>query len=355
MLAAKTILLLFAFCLGLSERAFSRENERAANTDPNKAEIVTSEIENFWRAYDLAQKEISEEAKVAIFQREYFDKGSHGMRRFTSERIGSAKELVQTMASKPKYYASIRESSLQVEKMRSQIPASFSKLKEIYPAAVFPPTYFLIGRLTSGGTTSPDALLIGTEMYCLTASAPKEELTGWLGYSLKSIDQVPYIVAHELIHVQQARPSDNLLDMAIVEGGADFIGELISGKVINVAQHTYGNQHERELWQEFKKEMMQKPGGKNNWFYNGDTAKDRPADLGYYIGYKICEAHYKNAKDKKKAIQDMLLLKNSRDLLEQSRYEEKFSVSEKQDGGNKSGLGSLEGERRERFSCARSY
>ncbi len=139
MSTTRTIFISFALCLLLSGRSFSRENTPPINTDPRAAEIVTSDIENFWRAYDLAQKEINKDAQIAIFEREYFGKGSQGLKRFTSERIGTAKELVQTMASMPKYYASIRKSSLQVEKMRKQILASFAKLKEIYPTPFFRP------------------------------------------------------------------------------------------------------------------------------------------------------------------------------------------------------------------------
>lgn len=38
----------------------------------------------------------------------------------------------------------------------------------------------------------------------------------------------------------------------------------------------------------------------SNWLYQGDKAKDKPADLGYYIGYEICESYYKNTASKNK-------------------------------------------------------
>ncbi|MBC7808379.1 MAG: hypothetical protein H7145_19775 [Akkermansiaceae bacterium] len=62
----------------------------------------------------------------------------------------------------------------------------------------------------------------------------------------------------------------------------------------------------------------------SNWFYQGDRAKDRPADLGYYIGYKICEAYYERAKDKNAAVRAMLETTDVAAFLKASGYAEKF-------------------------------
>jgi uncharacterized protein YjaZ len=62
----------------------------------------------------------------------------------------------------------------------------------------------------------------------------------------------------------------------------------------------------------------------DNWLYQGDRAKDKPADLGYYVGYKICEAYYKNAANKKQAVKEILEIKDFDQFLKGSRYEEKF-------------------------------
>src|SRR6202011_5457692 len=59
--------------------------------------------------------------------------------------------------------------------------------------------------------------------------------------------------------------------------------------------------------------------------FQGDRAKGRPADLGYYIGYKICEAYYRQAADKKAAIKAILEIKDFKEFLKASRYERKFA------------------------------
>ncbi|MBX7174494.1 MAG: hypothetical protein K1X72_26205 [Pyrinomonadaceae bacterium] len=293
------------------------------NQDPEKVKFVFSDIDNFWRAYDLAQKETAFDKKVEIYQREYYDKASDGLKNFIGLRIGKAENLVKKIDAMPKYYASIRANTLRAAEMRGQMLESFQRLKSIYPNAVFPDVYFVIGRLSSGGTTWSTGLLIGTEMCSLPKNADESEFTDWHKAVLKPIDELPGIVSHELIHFQQKMPDKaKLLTQSLNEGSADFVGEMISKMNINSKSYIYGNANEKALWLEFKAEM----NGSNfdKWLYNGSKITDRPADLGYFVGYKICEAYYKKAKDKKQAIADILNIQDDEEFLKESGYARKF-------------------------------
>ena len=107
-------------------------------------------------------------------------------------------------------------------------------MKDLYPEAVFPDVYIVIGRLTSGGTTSDRGLLIGAEMNGRTPGMPVEELNDWLKQVITPVDRIPHIIAHELIHFEQKYGgSEVLLVQSIREGSADFLAELISGRHIN--------------------------------------------------------------------------------------------------------------------------
>lgn len=290
--------------------------------DPNDAKLITSDIQNFWRAYDQAKPD----NQVEVFEREYLKRGSDGLQDFIKLRITSADALVKTINRNPKYYASIRESTQRVEAMQTKIRACFYALKYLYSEAVFPDVYFVIGRMSSGGTLSNRGLLIGTEMHGRTARTPEDELSDWLKQVLRPIEDVPYIVAHELIHYQQKyglQLKNSLLYQSVKEGSADFIAELISGGTINPHLHAYGNPKEKQLWEEFRQEMD--GTNFNKWLYNGFNIKDRPADLGYYIGYKIVESYYNQMKDKKQAIKDILEIKDFALFLKDSGYESKFN------------------------------
>lgn len=317
-------LLIISMSIGtVSLLAQTSESAKPLNVDPNAAQIVTSDIDLFWKAFDKAKPENS----LYVFRDEYIRKGSSGLKEFTAYRIGSSCELVETIEARPKYYASLREPSLKAHSFKEPMRAAFRNLKNLYPEAVFPDVYLMIGRMNSGGTYTANALLIGVDMYGITPTTPKEELSDWHKQVLKPIDEIPYIVAHELIHYQQKYPKADrsLLASAIGEGSADFIAELIAGKHINHHLHVFGDPRERELWSDFKRSMA--ANDTSLWLYNGGKIKDRPADLGYYMGYKIAEAYYKNASDKKQALKDTLEIKDFNEFLKASRYEDKFGAA----------------------------
>jgi hypothetical protein len=221
---------------------------------------------------------------------------------------------------------------LAIEDYKPQMLASFKKLKEIHPDAVFPNVYFVIGRMNAGGTVTFKGLLIGVEMYGKTDDASVAELSGWKKAVVVGIEQIPLIVAHELVHYQQRNAhltslfggEVSLLGKSLSEGSADFISKLIAGGHINQQLHEYGNPREKQIWLEFKKEMNS--SDTSNWLYQGDKVKDKPADLGYYVGYKIAESYYNKTKDKKQAIKDILEIKDFNAFLKASGYDEKFSA-----------------------------
>ena len=293
--------------------------ENRVTTDPEQAKIVTSDIARFWRQYDTAGQ-----TGLDAAMDDYLKNGSPGLQEFTTLRIHSSTDLAAVIRKHPKYYTSIRPSTLRIESMAGSIRESFRSLKRLYPDAVFPDVYFLIGCMNSGGTTTDRALLIGAEMYGRTPASPMEEMDDWHKLVLKPVEEIPAIVAHELIHCQQKYPmgTQSLLTRSIKEGSADFIGEMIAGKIINEHLRAYGDPRERELWLEFKQQMDGKDWSR--WLYQGDKSKDRPADLGYYVGYKICESYYRQSADKAAAIKDILRIRDFKQFLEASQYDGKF-------------------------------
>ena len=309
-----------ALCILFTPAMVTAQSGPQLNRDPETVKFVTSDIGNFWLAYDLAAKETDKAKRAAIFQTEYLDKGSPGLKDFLRLRIKSSENLVSTIDRMPKYYASIRPQTLRVQSMEKRMRVAFRKFKSIYPEAVFPDVYFLIGVASSGGTTGPSGLLIGAEMYGKTAKSPMDELSAWLRAVLSTVENVPAIVAHESCHYNQryntAPDQRHLLGKALQEGACDTIGELISGRNINEHLKVYGRTHDAEIWRDFEADMYKPDFSK--WIYNATSAKDRPADLGYYVGYLITRAYYENAKDKRRAVHDILNIQDARTFYEAS-------------------------------------
>jgi hypothetical protein len=339
---------------------------QAAN--PDSVQFVTRDIPNFWRAIDRAAGDSA--ALVAALRDDYLKNASPGLldwviyrlvdqnavgkvllqRGWTWQRAmtamsaaagtperaafdslvmplflnNAALNLAFSYRVRRTYYDAIRANTLAVDTsdaIKDSIRASFRRLTQFYPDARYADVYFLIGRMNSGGTTGRNSLLIGTEIFGRDANTPVGELDPWRKAVTGQIADLPHIVAHEMIHTLQGRRlgKPTLLSAALDEGGADFLSELISGKHIINPAYAYGDAHEAELWQRFRTEMDS--ARTDGWMGQGDkTPPGVPADLGYWMGYKICKAYYERSTDKRIAVREILLFKDPKAFLDASGY-----------------------------------
>lgn len=301
-----------------------KESENELNSDPKKANFVTTDIYNFWKAYGKAQKDTAN--FKSIFKKYYFDKSSIGMESYMGMKVGDIDYFIKHIRSFPKFYKSIRQDTYKVDLFKKDFLASFQKLKEIYPDAKFPNVYFVIGAFTSGGTISDKGLLIGVNQFCETENTNMDEFGFREEMMSQKLNAIPNLVSHELIHFQQeglARDTTTL-SYSINEGMADFIGELISGNNANHDLHLWAHGKEKRIWDSFKKDMYF--NRYNNWLANsgsGDVSSENLPDQGYWVGYQICKAYYEQSDSKTQAVYDILNIKDYRLFLKQSRWEEK--------------------------------
>jgi uncharacterized protein YjaZ len=273
--------------------------QNSFETNPSKAEFITTDIPNFWKAFDKM------DTNSNPFE-EYLESGSEGLKDFIPYRIESAKNLLKIAKKRKADYEIIRENSYHVELYTKLILTFYQALKNMYELAVFPPAYFVIGAFNSGGTSSENGLIMGVEMQ-------------------NKIENIPYIVAHELIHFNQnySNNKNTLLEQSIKEGSADFIGELISGKHINEIAFEYGDENEEQLCSEFVEIMSNSKY--HGWLYGSKgKKKGRPNDLGYWIGYKICESYFNKSNNQQDAIDEILNIKDFDKFLKKSGYLSKY-------------------------------
>ena len=288
----KNVLLLF-LAMFLANLGFSQES---FTENPLDSQFITEDYERFWQAFD----EMDNSSKNPF--EDYLKNASEGF----SPLVGyfDPKTLYQTVEERKEDYLKSRNILDSLSGKETEIKKAYSELKNWYPSAKFPPVYFVVGMFTSGGTITDKGLLIGSEKL--------ENLSGLTG-----------LVAHELIHYQQKiEGKDNLLKQSILEGSADFIGEMISGEHINLVPYNYGNENEEELCKEFVKAMKKKKY--IDWLYETSGKDNRPNDLGYWIGYKITDAYFKKQTDKKQAINSILNIEDPLAFLQESEYLEKY-------------------------------
>lgn len=296
---------------------------RPAAQDTKK--VFTSDIDNFWIAYDSIQTTKDSLQQIHFIQTLYIDKGTKGLKAFMEARDYTAELWVKLIRLYPKFWTSIRPNTLTAKSYAPVIEKTIKKLKELYPDLKDAKMYFTVGGLRSGGTTMNDMVLIGSEIATGDASTDVSEFPNkWLEGVFKNQQRgnLVGLNIHEYVHTQQKGNPHNLLGQSIQEGSCDFIIELVIGRPLQNNYIVYGRKHEAELKDRFKLEMF--TGSYANWLYNGSTAQT-VADLGYFMGYAICKTYYNNSPDKKKAIKEIIELDYSDSIkvetfLKRSKY-----------------------------------
>src|SRR5436189_2022461 len=343
----------------------------AVQTPVDSVALVTRDIPNFWRAYDLAAGKDSAE-RTRIFQTVYLQPGSPGLRDWMRVRLmnrdtvrarlaragwpkerldslspdsvrkvtapfyerSAAEELLRALAQYPRYYAAVRPTTLAVDtnsRVTQGIRRGLTRLAALYPEARFPNVYFLIGTLSTGGTTAQSGMLIGTEQSASDPATPLDELPDWArkNFPTHTFESLVGLVVHEAVHTQQ-KPApegqhDTLLRHAMGEGIADFLAELAVGPwAANSPRQIYGRAHEYDVWVDFQDEMeIASDSIIRMWMYNGMVPAGQnhgAVDIGYWVGYRIAAAWYARAADKRAAVRELLELRDPVAVLRESGY-----------------------------------
>jgi hypothetical protein len=285
-----------------------------STADPYMAKLITTDVKNFWEAYDLAKRDTVN--ALNLYKKYYVEPASNGLQDYLAYKIKNLKNFIKSVNTKPQFYAAVRKNTYAVDQQKHQMIQSFVKFKQIYNKAQFPDIYFVIGAFNSGGTSTDAGLLIGLDQSARTQEVPDKELTLWQKNNFTDLKALPHLIAHELIHFNQdglAGGDTTLLAGALTEGMADFIGELISGNTANERLFVWAKGKEKQIWADFQKEMYLNRS--RNWIANSDQeTADKPADLGYWVGYQICKAYYDKSTDKNKAVSDILNIKNYKEF-----------------------------------------
>jgi hypothetical protein len=280
--------------------------------------LISTDIDNFWSAYPAALRDTAQAYRV--FEEQYFAKASPGLRDYFQRKYqGDARRFARRITQRPRYYASVRQTTQTVAAQKPHILAAFRRLQALYPAVRFSPIYFVVGGF-GGSTAQPPGLLIGADQVSNGPGVDTAELTLVQRNRCGPVADLPQLATHEMVHNTQRPHSGTLLSGAIREGMADFVAELVTGTLgTNARLHAYGNAHERALWQAFRQEMY--GADASNWLANPtQETPEKPCDLGYYVGYKICQAYYEKTVDKHQALATMLTTSDFDAFLAQSGY-----------------------------------
>lgn len=291
----------------------------------NSTWIYTSDIDNFWVAFDSIKKTNDQSKKLEFINELYINKGTKGLKAFMQTRNYNDTLYVRLIDQYKQFWNSIRPNTLSIKTKTNELHQGVERLKMLYPELKDAEMYFTIGGMRSAGTVKNNMVLIGAEMATGTPTTDVSEFTDdWLKnvFSKQSLDNIVGLNIHEYIHTQQTGYKSGVLSQCIREGACDFIAELVIEKPVDTQYLTYGKANAVAIKALFKQEMF--TDHLENWLYNGST-KGEAADLGYYIGYEICKAYYSRSSDKKKAIKTIIELNyNDDNAVEDFIIESKF-------------------------------
>jgi uncharacterized protein YjaZ len=187
-------------------------------------------------------------------------------------------------------------------------------LGRVYSEAQFPPVTIAISRGKPVGVADSTGVMIGLEALCAI---------NYLNPNIE--DRFVHTIAHEYTHVQQAvrspalynKPQPTVLESSLLEGAADFTAALITEEV---AFHSPYAPSDTALDKEIETQFVadEDKTDLSQWIDNG-TLTD-PGDLGYWVGYRIVKSYYDHAADKRKALREILEMRDPKAFLANSGW-----------------------------------
>ena len=277
-----------------------------AQTTP--PEIHTEDVDRFYTLYEAAAGHPTAEQ----LQRDYLDAGSEGLHQLAKVRNVTGARIADTLAKHPEIYSRAKRCMAVLPRVSQRVAASLQELIRLYPQARTPPVTIAVGRGKPVGVGSPvTGLQIGLEALCSAE---------WMNPDVE--ERFVHVIAHEYAHVQQVTAlvddeHPTVLERSLIEGAAEFVAELTSGKTSYVHFAALTQDREKEIETAFAADVDKTD--LSQWVDNSTMEKGN--DLGYWVGYRIVKAYYGRAADKQQAFREILQLSDPQAFLAKSGWQ----------------------------------
>ena len=269
--------------------------------------IETGDVDRFYKVYDAAGGRPTAEA----LQHDYVDLGSDGLHQLARMRKVTGQSIADAIAKRPEIYSKARDCAEALPRVRERLAVVLRKLGDLYPEARFPPITIAVGRGKPVGVGGRESgVQIGLEALCAT---------DWINPDIE--DRFVGVIVHEYAHVQQAvafseRENVTVLAASLEEGAAEFVTELTTGSISYSYMSRLTAGREREIETAFAADADKTD--LSDWLYN--STPEQPADLGYWVGYRIVKSYYQHADDKHQALRDIFEMTNPKEFLAKSGW-----------------------------------
>jgi hypothetical protein len=265
----------------------------ATTTHSAAPEIHTEDVDLFYKIYDAAGGHPTAEQ----LQRDYLDAGSEGLHQLAKLRRVTGVRIAETLAKSPELYSRARRCMAVLSRVSERVDVALRTLVRLYPQARTPPVTIAVGRGKPVGVGSPvTGLQIGLEALCSAE---------WMNPNAE--DRFVHVIAHEYAHVQQAvvlvdKEHLTVLERSLIEGAAEFVSELISGKPGYAHFPALTAGREKEIETAFAADVDLTD--LSRWIDN--STMEQGNELGTWVGYRIVKAYYQRVPDKQQALREIL-------------------------------------------------
>jgi hypothetical protein len=275
-------------------------------------DFISDDVQNFWAAYDKIVTTKDSAQQYAALHQLFIARGTPGLKAIMEAREYTEKSYIDAINNYPLFWNSVRANTLKAGTYADSIAAHVSKLKVLYPDLQPAKIYFTIGALRTGGTSMKDMVLIGSEIamgdeHTVTSEFPPAFAGLKPYFKTNPINIIVFTNVHEYVHTQQKTTiGNNLLAQCVLEGVAEFMAEKTTGQLSTIPAFHYGKANADEIKKAFALQLFNTANG--FWLYSNAENKFGVRDLGYYVGYAICERYYHRERSKKQAIKQMIEL-----------------------------------------------
>jgi uncharacterized protein YjaZ len=270
-------------------------------SNPDSATIVLDDINHFWQAFDLLSQQKTRADSLKVIKSIFIDHASRGLEEYMKAANCYEQQYLDAITTQRERYLAIRKQTQTIGERKQSLIKYLHKFRQEYPELKIPSICFAIGKFEVAGTQFDNTLFIGCEKVFANG-----------------IDIVAQTI-HEIAHFQQKNQSVNTnIDLAMIEGGAEFLTYRLTGMRTISDAWPYGISHEKNLWKTFKMELDSSI--RASWFLD-TRQQERPGSLGYFIGYRICESYLNRCKDKRLALKEIIEMKKPKAIFLVSQYE----------------------------------
>ncbi len=283
----------------------------------NAPALYFDDVNNFWKCYEQTFKCNSDSCTQWIINNQYIPNSSKCYKELLAQKRFDSNAVNQFWKYRL-FLASIKNWSLQLKNQKDSILFYCNKAAQLYQGAPLNDIYFMISSWKQGGTVTSSGLSIGIQYFCGYDSLNVEEIGKQVARNISPRNKLIPVIIHEQIHkwYKYSNPK-YVYEACLKEGNCDFLAYKITGQIVATDDRwQYFEKIKDSVRTVFKKEYAEKRSAAD-WL-SIESKKFSYGAAGYYIGFKICEAFYNRSKNKRKALKQIIEMKNPAWILKKS-------------------------------------